>query len=119
MNYKKYGQDIVEIISNQVLLYDVQSALDWIMSVQYETGCRKVILPKDCVAEDFFMLSTGIAGEILQKFITYQMKLAIVGQYDNYTSKPLHDFIYESNKGKDIFFVNTVAAAVEKLQQAK
>ena len=31
------------------------------------------------------------------------------------TSKPLKDFIYESNKGKDVFFVTTRDEAVEML----
>lgn len=53
----------------------------------------------------FFILRTQLAGEILQKFINYQAKLAIYGDYTKYTSKPLKDFIYESNKGNDFFFV--------------
>jgi hypothetical protein len=67
------------------------------------------------VCEAFFKLSTGIAGEILQKFINYQAKLAIVGDFSGYTSKPLHDFIYESNRGRDIFFAASMDEAMEKL----
>ena len=44
-----------------------------------------------------------MAGEILQKFINYHVKIAIYGDYSVYTSKPLRDFIYESNHGKDVF----------------
>lgn len=58
------------------------------------------------------MLSTGIAGEILQKFVNYQCKLAIFGDYSGYTSKPLKDFIYESNNGSHVFFVETEEEAV-------
>ncbi|MFR2645955.1 MAG: DUF4180 domain-containing protein, partial [Blautia coccoides] len=32
-----------------------------------------------------------------------------------YTSKPLRDFMYESNRGKDIFFQPSVSRAVDKL----
>lgn len=52
---------------------------------------------------------------MLEKFITYQAKLAIFGDYSHYTSKPLKDFIYESNKGKDVFFVATQDEALERL----
>ncbi len=65
--------------------------------------------------KNFFVLSSGLAGEVLQKFINYHVKVAIYGDYSKYTSKPLHDFIYESNKGKDFFFMNSREAAVEKL----
>jgi hypothetical protein len=73
------------------------------------------VLPKAAVCEDFFKLSTGIAGEILQKFVNYNAKVAIVGDYSGYTSKPLHDFIYESNKGTAVFFIGTQDEALEKL----
>ena len=43
-------------------------------------------------------------GEVLQKFVNYQTKVAIYGDYTKYTSKPLKDFMYESNKGNNIFF---------------
>lgn len=33
-----------------------------------------------------------------------------------YTSKPLQDFIYESNKGQDVLFVQTQDEAIKKLQ---
>ena len=61
------------------------------------------------------MLSSGLAGEILQKYINYGGKIAIYGDFSHYTSKPLKDFIYESNKGKDVFFVATKEEAVQKL----
>lgn len=85
------------------------------MSVKYETNCNKIALNKEAITEDFFILSSGIAGEILEKFITYKTKFAIIGDFSNYTSKPLKDFIYESNNGKDIFFVENEEKAIEKL----
>ena len=52
---------------------------------------------------------------IIQRFVNYGGRIAIYGDYSHYTSKPLKDFIYESNKGKDIFFVSSLEEAVEKL----
>ena len=59
-----------------------------IASAQYETNCDKLIIYKLCVADEFFVLSTGSAAEILQKFINYCKKIAIVGGHSKYTSKP-------------------------------
>ena len=78
---------------------------------------RNFLHQKDALTPDFFVLSTRIAGEILQKFINYQFKFAIVGDFSGYTSKPLKDFIYESNKGRDIFFVSSEEDAIEKLSR--
>lgn len=43
------------------------------------------------------------------------MKIAIIGDFSAYTSKSLKDFIYESNNGKDLFFLSDEKKAIEKL----
>ena len=70
---------------------------------------------KSAICDGFFDLSTKLSGEILQKFINYHIKIVIVGDFSVYTSKSLKDFIYESNKGKDIFFLPNEKEAIEKL----
>ena len=120
MNIKKIasGENEIAIVnSDTVCISDVQSALDFMMSVNYETGCHSIIINKEAIVEDFFVLSTRIAGEILQKFINYQFKLAIIGDFSRYTSKPLKDFIYESNHGRDIFFVSSEEEAIKSLRR--
>ncbi|MCQ1531336.1 DUF4180 domain-containing protein [Lutispora saccharofermentans] len=112
---KENNTEIAVISSSEILITDVQSALDLIATVNYETGCDRMILNKAALCEDFFQLRTKLAGEILQKFINYHMKIAIVGDFSGYTSKSLKDFIYESNKGNDIFFLPGEKEAVEKL----
>lgn len=109
-------EDIAIVNSEEIVIKDVQSAIDFMMTVKYETNCEKIALNKEAIVEDFFILSKGIAGEILQKFINYQVKFAIYGDFSKYTSKPLKDFIYESNHGKDIFFVENEEQAIEKLK---
>ena len=101
--------------STETVIVDPQSALDLLVRVKYEMDANAIVLSKELIAEDFFILSTGLAGEILQKFINYGGRIAIYGDYSHYTSKPLQDFIYESNKGKDVFFVASVEDAVAML----
>ncbi len=112
---RKNNIDIAVISSDKLLVTDVQSALDLIMTVKYETGCTNIAINKKAIIEDFFVLSTCLAGEILQKFINYGVRFAIYGDFSGYTSKPLKDFMYESNKGKDIYFQPDVSLAVGKL----
>ena len=113
------GMDIAVISSDETVITDVQSALDLAMTVKYETGAANIVIGKKLICEDFFILSTKLAGEILQKFINYHVKIAIYGDYSHYTSKPLKDFIYESNKGTDFFFVSTKEDAIQRLTQAQ
>lgn len=90
----------VAVSSDSMIITDVDSALDLLMSAKYEAGTKYIVVDKKNIIEDFFILSSGLAGEILQKFINYGGKIAIYGDFSHYTSKPLKDFIFESNKGK-------------------
>lgn len=112
---QKNNKEIAIVKSSEILITDVQSALDLIATVRYESGCDRIVLNKSNICEDFFHLSTRLAGEILQKFINYYVKVAIVGVFSVYTSKSLKDFIYECNNGKDIFFLPDEEQAIEKL----
>lgn len=105
----------VEIENTEKVITDVQSAIDLLVTVNYEKGTKNIIIDKKLINEDFFILSTGFAGEVLQKFIDYGGRIAIYGDFSHYTSKPLKDFMYESNKGKDIFFVSSKDEAVDML----
>lgn len=113
----KIEKDIAIVNSNEIIIKDVQSAIDFIMTIKYETNCSKIVLNKNAIIDNFFILSSGIAGEILEKFITYKTKFAIYGDFSEYTSKPLKDFIYESNNGKDIFFVTNEDEAIKMLSK--
>ncbi|MCI8510736.1 MAG: DUF4180 domain-containing protein [Lachnospiraceae bacterium] len=112
---RKNHTDVAVVSSDSLLITDVQSALDLMMTVKYETGCTNIAVNKEAIVNDFFVLSTCLAGEILQKFINYGVRFAIYGDFSNYTSKPLRDFMYESSHGKDIFFQPNASLAVEKL----
>lgn len=112
---RKNNVDVAVISSDELLITDCQSALDFIMTVQYETGCTNIALNKEAVVNDFFVLSTCLAGEILQKFVNYGVRFAIYGDFSQYTSKPLKDFMYESNHGKYVYFQPDVTLAVDKL----
>ncbi len=116
---KDNGTDIAVISSEEELIVDTQSALDLAMTVKYETGAANIVISKSAVCEKFFVLSSGMAGEILQKFINYHVRIAIYGDYSQYTSKPLKDFIYESNNGSDFFFVPTKEEAIQKLTETQ
>ena len=103
------------IHSEDKIITDTSSALDLLMSAKYEAGTKNIAISKSLISDDFFILSSGFAGEMLQKYINYGGRIAIYGDYSCYTSKPLHDFIYESNKGSDVFFVTTLDEAVGRL----
>jgi hypothetical protein len=87
-------------------LTTVQDAVD-VIAEAMAASATIVILPICRVDPALFHLRTGLAGEILQKFINYRLKVVILGNYAQLGSNraPLSDFIRESNRGNSIWFV--------------
>ena len=113
------GVGVAAVSGDEILISDGQSALELAMSVKHETGSDRLAIPKSAVSKSFFILSTGLAGEVLQKLTNYHIKAAFFGDYSGYTSKPLHDFIYESNMGSSFYFLATKDEAIKKLSEAR
>ncbi len=108
---------IVAVIDKSFKIGDVQAVLDLMADARYSGGSTAMAVYKESLAEDFFDLKTGFAGEVLQKFSNYRFKLAIVGDFSVYGSKALRDFIYESNKGNLVFFKASLEEALDVLTQ--
>lgn len=115
-----HGSAVIAHLSDAApVITDVQTALDAAMTARYDVQTDLLAIDKRAVCEDFFILSRGLAGEVLQKYTNYHIRIAIYGDYSRYTSKPLRDFIYESNKGKSVFFVSTLEEALDRLAAVK
>ncbi len=118
MNFEvsnKNGVSYAVVISEAQVIYDEQSAMDLLIDAKYNASTNNIVIDKKLVIDEFFILSSGLAGAILQKYINYGGRIAIYGDFTKYTSKPLKDFMYESNKGKDVFFVQTKEEAIKKI----
>lgn len=87
-------------------LGNVSSSLELISAARSQRA-EMVAVPVERLGEEFFQLKSGIAGEVLQKFVTYQLRVAIVGDIASASaaSKALHDFVVECNRGSDVWFV--------------
>lgn len=104
---------VAELICNESIIRDVQDALD-LMAETGSYGCRSIIVHTKNLDKRFFDLKTGLAGEILQKFSNYRIRLAITGNFTIYKRKSLQDFIRECNRGGLILFCDDVNSALRK-----
>ncbi|NVO10419.1 MAG: DUF4180 domain-containing protein [Bacteroidales bacterium] len=105
---------IAEIISENIIINSTQDALDIMGNCTYQ-GSTRIIIREKNIIPDFFDLKTGIAGDILQKFLTYSVRLALVGDFKKYKSESLKDFIFESNNYGRVVFVSSVDEAKKRL----
>jgi hypothetical protein len=116
--HEKDGDKIAQVVSDSIVISTEQDALDLMVDPQLQRA-RKIIIDRKNIVPEFFDLSTRIAGAVLQKFVTYQVKLAIVGDFTNVKSESLKAFIYESNRGNHIFFLEDLETAKTKLFMTK
>jgi hypothetical protein len=78
---------------------------------------QMVALPVARLSERFLDLSTRLAGEVLQKLVTYGLRVAIVGDVSQAAarSSALRDFVRESNRGRHVWFVADLAELEARL----
>ncbi len=116
--------DIVEHHGVPVLVCDtdgasittVQDALDHLIGAAF--ACAEVVaVPSTRLDGRFFDLSTGFAGDILQKFANYRLRLVVIGDIDRHlaASSALPDLVREANRGQDIWFLPDLDALSERL----
>ena len=105
---------VAEVSSNEVIIKSAEDGKDLLGNIYYQ-GYDNVIIHENNITQDFFDLKNGIAGEILQKFSNYRIRLAIIGDFKKYTKKSIRDFIYESNRNGHINFVDSLSEALDKL----
>lgn len=109
---------IAEVVSDALIIQSSEDGLDLLGNLYYQ-DFDKIILHAKNITPDFFNLKNGMAGEILQKFSKYRVRLAIVGDFTQYTKKSTQDFIFESNKKGQINFVRTTIEALNILSNNK
>ncbi|WP_051731750.1 DUF4180 domain-containing protein [Kitasatospora phosalacinea] len=95
-----------------------RQALDLLGDAHYR-GASWVAVPVERLGVEFFRLRSGVAGAVVQKFAQYRMGLAVVGDVAEQVaaSDALRDFVRESNRGLQLWFVADLAELAERLAE--
>jgi Domain of unknown function (DUF4180) len=98
---------IAEVTGDGALLRNAGDALDLLMQPH---RAEWIAVHEKNIAPEFFDLRSGIAGDVLQKFVNYRGRLAIIGDISRYTEKSeaLAALVRESNRRRDVRFVASV-----------
>ncbi|GGK93179.1 DUF4180 domain-containing protein [Mangrovihabitans endophyticus] len=101
---ERHGVPVLVCDAHGPLVAGPQDALDLIGAT---TGADIVALPAERLDDSFFALHTRVAGEIMQKFVNYHVRLAIIGDISAHVaaSNALRDLIRESNRGRHVWFL--------------
>jgi hypothetical protein len=84
-----------------------------------QSGAELILVPVERLAEDFFHLKTGLAGQIIQKFVMYRRRLVILGDISAYVaqSRALRALVYETNRGNQVWFLPTLQELDQRLNR--
>jgi hypothetical protein len=111
-----YGDATALVCSAEGPALDVAGATD-LVGEALSCGAEWVCIPASRLDPTFFRLRTGVAGEIAQKFANYRLRVAIVGDIGAAVaaSSAFRDYVTETNRGRDLWFVPTAAEFVKRL----
>jgi Domain of unknown function (DUF4180) len=70
-------------------------------------GTDGLILTEDDLAQEFFDLRSGLAGELFQKFINYKLRVAIVLPDPEAYGERISELAYEHKSHNTIRFVRS------------
>jgi hypothetical protein len=98
-------------------LLDSERAAGDFLSAVWSAGAEWLAIPLERLGSGFLDLRTRLAGEAIQKFITYRVSVAFIGDITPWTqdSRSLAAFIAESNRGSAVWFVRDMAALGARL----
>ena len=112
------GVKLHEVDPAGPVIVDGQGAVD-LIGETWGQDADVLVVPVRRLAPEFFRLSTGLAGEVLQKFVNYGCRVAIVGDIESQlaASSALRDFVRESNAGRHVWFLPDRAALDARLAE--
>ena len=110
---------VFECTLNGPLLRTDRDAVD-LIGASASANAEWTIVPVARFHPEFFALRTRLAGEFLQKFVSYGKHIAILGEIPVQfsQSRALTDFVMECNRGRHIWFVGSHEELAERLANA-
>lgn len=108
---------VLHIDSDFPVITRADDANDLIGATWGERDIALIALPVDRLDPSFFQLSSLLAGDVLQKIVNYRLRIAILGDISAHVaaSDALRDFVWESNRGDQVWFLDDEAALDEKI----
>jgi DNA-binding PadR family transcriptional regulator len=92
------GENYIEVLEAVTPVAGDMGAMDMI-SLCWENGVHRLLLHGEVLSESFFDLSTKVAGNVLQKFVNYAVRLALVLPPEKTGTVKFREMVAESRRG--------------------
>ena len=114
--YELHGVRVLECVPDGAKLQTYRDAVD-LIGKTFENRATLIVIPVECLDDEFFQLKTRVAGELIQKFVQYRRHLVIVGDISRHLteSSALRAFVNESNRGKEVWFLTSLDDLEQRL----
>ena len=115
-----HGIAVLVCASEGTVLDTERDALDLIATALH-ARVRWVAIPTGRLGDEFFRLRTGLAGQILQKFVNYELGIAFLGDISTHTkaNSALRDLVRECDRGGQAWFLPDLEALRARLERGR
>ena len=117
--YELHDVRVLECVFDGSKLQTYNDTVD-LIGKSFENLATLIVIPVECLDDEFFQLKTRIAGELIQKFVQYRRRLVIVGDISRHLAKSsaLRAFVNESNRGREVWFLASLEDLNNRLERA-
>jgi len=117
--YDLHGHRVLEVVDGETLHTDRDASN--VIGDAIGEHTDTVVVPVACLSPEFFVLRTRVAGEIVQKFTNYSLRLVILGDITPHVqaSTALRDFVHEANQRTQLWFLPDRVAFEQRLAKEK
>jgi hypothetical protein len=114
---KHYGDTMVLTVGTDDTIVASEGDVNDLIGETFADGAMIIAIPVDRLSPDFFQLRSGFAGAVAQKMVNYHRTLAVIGDITAYLaeSNALRDWVRETNKGTDLWFLPDEVALIDRL----
>jgi hypothetical protein len=105
------------VVGDDARFADIRSHVNDLIKEAWSQHIPTIAIPVGCLAEEFFQLRSGVAVAMSQKLVNYHITVAFVGDIADklLDSQPLGDFIRDCNRGRWIWFTETMDELTDRL----
>lgn len=98
-------------------LFDIKRHVNQLITQAWAQSVSTIVIPVDCLPEEFFQLRSGVAVAMSQRLVNYRITIAFVGDFAGRVldSQPFADFIRDCNRGRWVWFVGDMPMLLARL----
>lgn len=109
--------DVAVVSSETVKIFDIASAMSFLTAILHETGCDRVVVHESIFDKDFFNLETKLTKNILHRFISCRVRLAIVGSNLRLSKPEFAEFIIDFSRHGQILIAQDEKEAIHRISE--